>query len=58
MNTAQKYSQEKEIMCVLVLQLMFRETKERKKHSRKSPDAHFKEFSLTKQRTRRKTDYK
>ena len=28
-----------------------------KKHSRTSPDAQFKEFSLTKQKTRPKTDY-
>ena len=28
-----------------------------KKYSRKSPDAHFKEFSLTKQTNRPRTDY-
>ena len=33
-------------------------TTTKKKHSRTSPDVQFKEFSLTKQKTRPRTDYK
>ena len=34
-----------------------RQTTKQKKHSRTSPDVQFKEFSLTKQKTRPRTDY-